>query len=127
MLRKVHAAHAASGMKMMHDAEQRYDRHSAMRVARELDEMGFAWLEAPLPDNDLQGYRQLRAAFGLPIISGGNDIVQLLQVGDALRASHGTRSGLTSRSPAGSRRAASSPRSPRRGVCGPSCKVGAPP
>ena len=86
MLRKVHAAHAASGMKMMHDAEQRYDRHSAMRVARELDEMGFAWLEAPLPDNDLQGYRQLRAAFGLPIISGGNDIVQLLQVGDALRS-----------------------------------------
>jgi L-alanine-DL-glutamate epimerase-like enolase superfamily enzyme len=86
MLRKVHAVHGASGVKMMHDAEQRYDRHSAMRVARELDEMGFAWLEAPLPDNDLAGYRQLRSAFGLPIISGGNDIVQLLQVGDALRS-----------------------------------------
>ena len=42
MLRKVHAAHGGSGMAMMHDAEQRYDRHSALRVARELDAMGFA-------------------------------------------------------------------------------------
>ena len=49
MLRKVHAAHGGSGMAMMHDAEQRYDRHSALRVARELDAMGFRWLEAPLP------------------------------------------------------------------------------
>lgn len=85
MLRKVHAAHAGSGMGMMHDAEQRYDRHSALRVARELDAMGFRWLEAPLPDHDLEGYADLRRRVGVPIIAGGNDIVDIRSVGDALR------------------------------------------
>ncbi len=85
MLRAVHAAHGDAGLALMHDAEQRYDRTSALRVARELDEMGFAWLEAPLPDNDLAGYCDLRRRTGVPIIAGGNDIVHLLAVGDALR------------------------------------------
>lgn len=85
MLRKVHAAHGGSGIAMMHDAEQRYDRHSALRVARELDAMGFRWLEAPLPDHDLEGYADLRRRVGVSIIAGGNDIVDIRSVGDALR------------------------------------------
>jgi L-alanine-DL-glutamate epimerase-like enolase superfamily enzyme len=85
MLRKVHAVHGGSGMAMMHDAEQRYDRHSALRVARELDAMGFRWFEAPLPDHDLEGYADLRRRVGVPIIAGGNDIVDIRSVGDALR------------------------------------------
>ena len=89
MLRKVHAAHGGSGMAMMHDAEQRYDRHSALRVARELDAMGFRWLEAPLPDHDLEGYADLRRRVGVPILAGGNDIVDLLAVGNALRLAVG--------------------------------------
>ena len=67
MLRKVHDAHAGTGIRMMHDAEQRYDRVSALRVARELDAMGFAWLEAPLPDQDVEGYAELRRRTGVPI------------------------------------------------------------
>ena len=85
MLRKVHAAHGGSGMAMMHDAEQRYDRHAALRVGRELDAMGFRWLEAPLPDHDLEGYADLRRRVGVPILAGGNDIVDLRAVGNALR------------------------------------------
>jgi L-alanine-DL-glutamate epimerase-like enolase superfamily enzyme len=85
MLRKVHDAHGGSGMAMMHDAEQRYDRHSALRVAQELDAMGFRWLEAPLPDHDLEGYADLRRRVAVPIIAGGNDIVDIRAVGDALR------------------------------------------
>ncbi len=84
MLRRVHAAHGGSGMAMMHDAEQRYDRHGALRVARELDAMGFRWLEAPLPDHDLAGYADLRRQVGVPILAGGNDIVDIRSVGDAL-------------------------------------------
>ena len=49
MLRAVHAAHGDAGLAFMHDAEQRYDHHGALRVGRELDAMGFAWLEAPFP------------------------------------------------------------------------------
>ena len=84
MLRKVHAAHGESGIAMMHDGEQRYDRTSALRVARELDAMGFGWLEAPLPDHDLIGYADLRSRVGVPILGGGNDIVDIRSVGDAL-------------------------------------------
>ena len=75
----------ASGIKMMHDAEQRYDRVSALRVARELDAMGFAWLEAPLPDQDVEGYAELRRRTGVPIIAGGNTILDLQSVSTALR------------------------------------------
>ena len=70
---------------MMHDGEQRYNRTSALRVARELDAMGFGWLEAPLPDQDLIGYADLRRRVGVPILAGGNTILDLQSVSTALR------------------------------------------
>ena len=85
MLRAVHAAHGDAGIAFMHDGEQRYDRRSAMLVGRELDAMGFAWLEAPLVDLDLDGYRDLRRQVGVPILPGGNTILEVQQVGQALR------------------------------------------
>lgn len=85
MLRAVHAVHGDAGIAFMHDAEQRYDRRSAERVARELDAMDFDWLEAPLPDEDLDGYRELRHRVALPILPGGNTILGLQDVGRALR------------------------------------------
>ena len=75
MLRAVHAAHGDAGIAFMHDGEQRYDRRSAVLVGRELDAMGFAWLEAPLVDLDLDGYRDLRRQVGVPILPGGNTIL----------------------------------------------------
>jgi L-alanine-DL-glutamate epimerase-like enolase superfamily enzyme len=85
MLRAVHAAHGDAGIAFMHDAEQRYDRRSAVLVGRELDAMGFAWLEAPLVDLDLDGYRELRRRVDVPILPGGNTILDVRQVGQALR------------------------------------------
>jgi L-alanine-DL-glutamate epimerase-like enolase superfamily enzyme len=85
MLRAVHAAHGDRGIAFMHDAEQRYDHHAALRVGRELDELGFAWLEAPFPDQDLEGYRDLRRRVGVPILPAGNTILDVQQVGQALR------------------------------------------
>jgi len=85
MLRAVHAAHGDAGIAFMHDGEQRYDRRSAALVGRELDAMGFAWLEAPLVDLDLDGYRDLRRQVGVPILPGGNTILEVQQVGQALR------------------------------------------
>jgi L-alanine-DL-glutamate epimerase-like enolase superfamily enzyme len=85
MLRAVHAAHGDAGMAFMHDAEQRYDRRGAARVGQELDAMGFAWLEAPFHDVDLGAYRDLRRRVGVPILPGGNTILDIRQVGQALR------------------------------------------
>lgn len=85
MLRAVHAAHGDAGLAFMHDAEQRYDRRSALRVALELEAMGFVWLEAPLPDEDLDGYRELRRRCTVPILPGGNTILDVRAVGNALR------------------------------------------
>jgi L-alanine-DL-glutamate epimerase-like enolase superfamily enzyme len=47
--------------------------------------MRFAWLEAPLVDLDLDGYRDLRRQVGVPILPGGNTILEVQQVGQALR------------------------------------------
>ena len=85
MLRAVHAAHGDKGIAFMHDAEQRYDHQAALRVGRELDDLGFAWLEAPFPDQDLDGYADLRRRVGVPILPAGNTILDIQQVGQALR------------------------------------------
>lgn len=61
----------------MFDPENRYTREEALRVARVLDDAGFTWFEAPLPDFDLTGYRELRAAVQLPIIPAGNWVTDL--------------------------------------------------
>jgi L-alanine-DL-glutamate epimerase-like enolase superfamily enzyme len=85
LLRAVASAHGGQGLAFMYDGEQRYDRHAALLVARELDEMGFAWFEAPLRDEDLDGYRSLRKRTHVPILPAGNTILGLQQLCQALR------------------------------------------
>ncbi len=58
---------------LMHDAECRYSREDAERVARTCADAGVRWFEAPLPDFDLQGYRDLRRQVpGVPVIAAGD-------------------------------------------------------
>ena len=61
----------------MHDAENNYDRRSALRVGQELDDLGFNWFEAPLPDYDLEGYRELNSQCRIPVLPSGNWIQDL--------------------------------------------------
>ena len=70
-------------MTLMLDVEQRYSRVDALRAARELEAMGFRWFEAPLPDTDLEGYRELRRQVGIPILPAGNWVLDphLIEVG----------------------------------------------
>jgi L-alanine-DL-glutamate epimerase-like enolase superfamily enzyme len=77
MVRAVHRRFADSGLAFMLDVEQRYDRQSAMKAGRELDELGYRWFEAPLIDFDLEGYRLLRQSLRVPIIAAGNSITDL--------------------------------------------------
>jgi L-alanine-DL-glutamate epimerase-like enolase superfamily enzyme len=75
IVRAVHARHGDAGLHLMLDVEQRYSREEAMRAARELEELGYAWFEAPLPDFDIEGYRQLTQSVDIPILANGNWIL----------------------------------------------------
>jgi len=70
----------------MLDVENNYDRESALRTARELEQLEFTWFEAPLFDYDLDGYRQLTASVDVPIIPSGNWIQDLPAFASALRS-----------------------------------------
>jgi L-alanine-DL-glutamate epimerase-like enolase superfamily enzyme len=75
----------APGLVLMYDAENVYSHPDALKVARGLDELGFRWFEAPLPDHDLSGYRELRARVDVPILPGGYEMWDVAQFADALR------------------------------------------
>jgi L-alanine-DL-glutamate epimerase-like enolase superfamily enzyme len=76
----------------MLDAENSYDEQSALEMGQELGELGFTWLEAPLPDMDLAGYRRLTERVEVPILPAGNWIQDLPSFTHALGTSCWTRS-----------------------------------
>src|SRR3546814_4067996 len=80
MARKVHERYGNSGIKFMLDVDQRYSRPNALAAARALDELGFTWFEAPLIDSDLQGYAELRRRVDVPIVPGGNTVLDLAAI-----------------------------------------------
>jgi len=69
----------------MYDAEGVYDRREAFKVGRALDDLGCRWYEAPLPDFDLEGYRDLRRQLDVPVLPAGYNIWDVRQLADALR------------------------------------------
>jgi L-alanine-DL-glutamate epimerase-like enolase superfamily enzyme len=69
-----------TGLKFMMDVESTYSRQEALILAKELEKMGYVWLEAPLPDTDLEGYRELRDRVNIPIIPAGNTLLHLNQI-----------------------------------------------
>lgn len=73
MVRAVHDRHGGGpSLRFMLDVEMRYTPADALRVARVLEELDYAWFEAPLLDTDLQGYRELRRRVNVPIVPAGN-------------------------------------------------------
>jgi len=56
-----------SEVDLMLDVVSTYDRLSALRVGRVLEELGFLWYEEPLPHYDIQGYVELSRALDIPI------------------------------------------------------------
>ncbi|WP_425843592.1 mandelate racemase/muconate lactonizing enzyme family protein [Agrococcus sp. TSP3-2-1] len=55
---------------LMVDANQGFTRSEAMRRARAFEELGVAWLEEPLPADDVQGHAMLARQTSIPIAVG---------------------------------------------------------
>ena len=84
LARAVRKSHPGQDVVFMLDVENNYDRRSALRVAQELEDLGFGWFEAPFPDCDLEGYSELTRRVKIPILPSGNWIQDLPTFSSAL-------------------------------------------
>lgn len=75
---------SSSKVAFMLDVENNYDWQSALKVARELEDLEFTWFEAPLMDYDIQGYQNLTSRVDIPILPSGNWIQDLPSLQRAL-------------------------------------------
>ena len=86
LARAVRKQYPDNDVAFMLDAENNYDRDGALRVAQELEAMGFTWFEAPLHDSDLDGYRELTSRVKIPIIPSGNWFQDLHTFNEAIHS-----------------------------------------
>jgi L-alanine-DL-glutamate epimerase-like enolase superfamily enzyme len=68
----------AKRMELMLDGNCRLTEEQALAVAKELDRLGFAWFEEPIPSDQIDGYARLAAAAETPI-TGGESLATLEQ------------------------------------------------
>ncbi|MDE1916679.1 MAG: mandelate racemase/muconate lactonizing enzyme family protein [Sphingomonadales bacterium] len=55
---------------LMVDANQQWDRPTALRMCRAMEQYGLVWIEEPLDAYDIEGHAALAAAMDTPIASG---------------------------------------------------------
>jgi len=60
----------SSGFELMTDANQGFNRPEVMRRAKAFEGLDLAWLEEPLPAEDLSGHRQLLEHTNIPVAVG---------------------------------------------------------
>lgn len=73
-----------SGIEFMLDSSMLYSSQEALKMARQLEEYGWTWLEAPVSDYDYAAYQRLVKQTNLEISSHGNCLVSLKEVAFAL-------------------------------------------
>jgi L-alanine-DL-glutamate epimerase-like enolase superfamily enzyme len=62
--------HLGDDVPLMVDANQQWDRPTALRFGRVLEEFDLVWIEEPLDAYDAEGHAQLAAALDTPIATG---------------------------------------------------------
>ena len=62
--------HIGTDVPLMVDANQQWDRATALRIGRRLEEFDLVWIEEPLDAYDAEGHAQLAAALDTPIATG---------------------------------------------------------
>jgi len=73
--------HLGPDVPMMVDANQQWDRRTALRMGRRLEELDLVWIEEPLDAEDAEGHAALARALDTPIATGE----MLASVGEHLR------------------------------------------
>ena len=66
------------------DVDGIYSLDQAFRMGNVLDDAGWEFFEAPLPDSDLRGYKALADSLALDVICGGNSLPHPQLIGYAL-------------------------------------------
>jgi L-alanine-DL-glutamate epimerase-like enolase superfamily enzyme len=71
-VRTVRAVREAVGpeVEVMLDVNGGYDAGTAVRVGRQIEEFNVAWLEEPVPADDLDGYEHVRRSVRIPLAAG---------------------------------------------------------
>jgi L-alanine-DL-glutamate epimerase-like enolase superfamily enzyme len=71
-LRRLRAVreHVGDDVPLMVDANQQWDRPTAMRAGRALEEFGLVWIEEPLDAYDAEGHAQVAAALDTAVATG---------------------------------------------------------
>ena len=62
--------HLGDGVPLMVDANQQWDRTTALRFGRVLEQFGLVWIEEPVDAYDAEGHAQLAQALDTPIATG---------------------------------------------------------
>jgi L-alanine-DL-glutamate epimerase-like enolase superfamily enzyme len=62
--------HIGRDVPLMVDANQQWDRATALRMGRRLEEFDLVWIEEPLDAHDFDGHAQLAQALDTPIATG---------------------------------------------------------
>lgn len=70
-------AYGDTNLKFIVDLEERYTLDDAINMAKLLEKINCLFLEAPLPDTDLEGYQTLRKNTDVPILPAGNTLETL--------------------------------------------------
>ena len=58
------------GITIMVDANHAYDAVAAIRLGRRIEELDMAWFEEPVPPEDVDGYKEVKAALSIPVAGG---------------------------------------------------------
>ena len=62
---------------LMIDANHAYDAVAAIELGRRLDALDISWFEEPVPPEDLDAYRRVKAALSIPIAGGECEFTRL--------------------------------------------------
>ena len=103
----------------MIDTNHAYGVADAIRLGRELEDMGWRlrWYEEPVVQEDLDGYAEVRRALATPIAGGENEYTALRLQATCWKNERWISRNPTSASPAASPAAATSWRSRMRTAC----------
>jgi L-alanine-DL-glutamate epimerase-like enolase superfamily enzyme len=85
MVQAVARAHRDSNLRFMVDLEECYTFDEAVSLGEALDKLPFDWMEAPLPDDDLDAYVELNKAVAIDVLPAGNTLVGMKNWTDGLR------------------------------------------